>query len=72
MKIKIEINTREHFSVLGLKPMNFRVKNSWFTGECQLTTYELEELFGSKLRALYQRKKSRDLFDLYWAILITQ
>ncbi|MCC7159525.1 MAG: nucleotidyl transferase AbiEii/AbiGii toxin family protein [Ignavibacteria bacterium] len=66
MRLKIEINTREHFSVLGFKEVDFKVKNSWFTGECKLTTYQLEELFGTKLRALYQRRKSRDLFDLYW------
>jgi predicted nucleotidyltransferase component of viral defense system len=67
MRLKIEINTREHFNVLGLQKVNFKVENSWFTGQCDLTTYELEELFGTKLRALYQRRKSRDLFDLYWA-----
>lgn len=33
-----------------------------------LTTYHLEELVGTKLRALYQRKKGRDLFDLYTAL----
>jgi predicted nucleotidyltransferase component of viral defense system len=66
MKLKIEINTREHFNVLGLKKINFVVKNSWFMGKCKITTFELEELFGTKLRALYQRKKSRDLFDLHW------
>lgn len=31
-------------------------------------TYQLEELLGTKLRALYQRRKGRDLFDLYTAI----
>ena len=67
MRLKVEINTREHFSILGLQQMDFKVKNTWFSGECQLTTYQLEELFGTKLRALYQRRKSRDLFDLYWA-----
>lgn len=67
MRLKIEINTREHFSVLGYKQVDFKIKNSWFAGECKLTTYQLEELFGTKLRALYQRKKSRDLFDIYWA-----
>ncbi|HEY6083436.1 MAG TPA: nucleotidyl transferase AbiEii/AbiGii toxin family protein [Chitinophagaceae bacterium] len=66
MRLKIEINTREHFNVLGLKEMSFKVESSWFTNECKLTTFELEELLGTKLRALYQRKKSRDLFDLYW------
>lgn len=33
-----------------------------------MTTYPLEELLGTKLRALYQRKKGRDLFDLYYAL----
>jgi len=67
MKLKVEINTREHFTVLGFKEVPFQVKNSWFSGDCKIVTYELEELLGTKLRALYQRSKSRDLFDPYWA-----
>lgn len=31
-------------------------------------TYSLDELLGTKLRALYQRKKGRDLFDLATAL----
>ncbi len=69
MRLKIEINTREHFNVLGLKEIPYKVENSWFSGECMLTGYELEELLGTKLRALYQRRKGRDLFDLYWALV---
>jgi predicted nucleotidyltransferase component of viral defense system len=68
MRLKIEINTREHFNVLGLKQIPYRIENGWFSGECMLTGYELEELLGTKLRALYQRRKGRDLFDLYWAL----
>jgi predicted nucleotidyltransferase component of viral defense system len=68
MRLKIEINTREHFNVLGLKEIPYKVVNDWFSGECNLTGYELEELLGTKLRALYQRRKGRDLFDLYWAM----
>ena len=67
--LKIEINCFEHFNVLGLTKMPFRVENSWFTGEAKLTTYHFEELLGTKLRALYQRKKGRDLFDLYIALI---
>ena len=67
MKLKIEINTREHFTVLGLKEVNLQVQNGWFSKGCNIPSYELEELLGTKLRALYQRSKSRDLFDLYWA-----
>jgi predicted nucleotidyltransferase component of viral defense system len=68
MRLKIEINTREHFNVLGLKTIPFKIENGWFSGECNLTCYELEELLGTKLRALYQRRKGRDLFDLYYAL----
>jgi len=68
LKLKIEINCREHFSVLSLDKKSFEVKSSWFQGACYLTTYKLEELLGTKLRALYQRKKGRDLFDLWKAI----
>ena len=68
MRLKIEINTREHFNVLGLKEIPYNVENGWFSGNCNLTGYELEELLGTKMRALYQRRKGRDLFDLYWAL----
>lgn len=43
------------------------MKNDWFTGNASITTYHIFELLGTKLRALYQRKKGRDLFDLYYA-----
>jgi predicted nucleotidyltransferase component of viral defense system len=68
LRLKIEINCREHFNVLGYKKIPFAVENSWFSGSCNVISYELEELLGTKLRALYQRRKGRDLFDLYWAM----
>lgn len=67
LRIKIEINTREHFTILGYKEKNMLVDSTWFKGSANITTYSLEELLGSKLRALYQRKKGRDLFDLHKA-----
>ena len=42
----------------------FTVTSRWFEGSCDIHTYELDELLGTKMRALYQRKKGRDLFDL--------
>jgi predicted nucleotidyltransferase component of viral defense system len=71
IRLKVEINTREHFNVLELIQHDFFMKCSWFSGSCKITTYQLEELLGSKLRALYQRRKGRDLFDLY-KVLTTQ
>lgn len=34
-------------------------------GDAAVKTYHLDELLGTKLRALYQRKKGRDLFDIW-------
>lgn len=66
MKLKIEINTQEHFTVLGQHQKLFSISSDWFSGEANILTYQLEELLGTKLRALYQRKKGRDLFDLWY------
>lgn len=68
LRLKIEINCREHFSVLGYKEVEHTIKNSWANGSTKLISFEAEEIVGSKLRALYQRKKGRDLFDLYHAL----
>ena len=66
--LKVEINCKEHFSVLPMVRVPFMVESSWFKGSCEVLTYELAELTGTKLRAVYQRRKGRDLFDL-WKIL---
>jgi predicted nucleotidyltransferase component of viral defense system len=68
LRLKIEINSREHFTQLGLISVPFQVENRWFAGEADLTTFTIDELLGTKLRALYQRKKGRDLFDLWCAL----
>lgn len=69
LKLKVETNCREHFTELGWQKKKFSVKSEWFTGSCNLTTYKIEELLGTKLRALYQRRKGRDLYDLYKALV---
>lgn len=68
IRLKVEINCFEHFNVLGLCQIPFSVESKCFRGQCGITTYALEELLGTKLRALYQRKKGRDLFDLQVAL----
>lgn len=64
LKLKVEINTREHGSLLGIKQYPFAVDSSWYQGKTSIASFEPEELFGTKLRALLQRRKNRDLFDL--------
>lgn len=48
--------------------VDFFVNSEWFTGSTKIITYHLEELMATKLKALYQRRKGRDLFDL-WLVL---
>ena len=67
LKLKVEINCREHFNVMGLKEFPFATESDWFSGSTDIVTYGIEELLGTKLRALYQRRKGRDLYDLYKA-----
>lgn len=67
-KIKIEINTTEHFQVLPLNHVPFEIGSEWFSGRCEIVTYHLIELIATKLRALYQRRKGRDLFDVWYVL----
>ena len=68
MRLKLEMNTREHFSAFGYSRQSIEVQSRWFAGKANICTYQLDELLGTKLRALYQRKKGRDLFDLAFAL----
>ncbi len=69
LRLKLEINCKEHFKVLDWVDFPFEVENEWFSGKCKIRTYNIHELLGTKLRALYQRSKGRDLFDLDYAQL---
>ena len=64
----IEINCREHFTTEGTRRVPYSVQSRWAPGECELPTYGMEELLATKTRALYQRRKGRDLFDLWHAL----
>ena len=68
LRLKVETNTREHFALLGYRKTPFQVSSRWFSGSADITTFELDELLATKLRALYQRRKGRDLFDLATAL----
>ena len=68
LRVKVEINTREHFQVLPFQAKPFAVSSRWFTGAAVLPVYDLNELLATKLRVLYQRRKGRDLFDLAAAL----
>ncbi len=68
LRLKVEINTREHGTRFGYHFEELVVASRWFTGRANIRSFRLDELMGTKLRALYQRRKGRDLFDLVRAL----
>jgi predicted nucleotidyltransferase component of viral defense system len=64
----IEMNTRERASALPIQNRNFSVNSMWWSGQACVQTYHPAELIATKLRALYQRSKGRDLFDIWMAM----
>lgn len=68
LRIKVEVNTYERMPALPLTRVAHNVQSLWFSGSADVQTFEPAELMATKIRALYQRKKGRDLFDLWLAI----
>jgi predicted nucleotidyltransferase component of viral defense system len=63
-KLKVEVNCNEHDPVYKIAEIPFTADGKQTT----LRTYDIDEMLGTKMRALFQRNQSRDLFDLYWAL----
>lgn len=68
INLKLEINTREREIYDTPVSMPFKVDNPWFSGSADIPTYSNEEILATKLRALLQRNKGRDLIDLAHAL----
>ena len=64
IRVKVEMATRERTAYDGPNTVPFAVKNPWFTGNANIETFSNEEILATKLRALLQREKGRDLVDL--------
>lgn len=70
MRVKIEINTYETSPARPHRRASYRVESGWWSGRGEVLTFQPEELVATKLRALFQRKKGRDLFDLWLALTV--
>jgi predicted nucleotidyltransferase component of viral defense system len=68
IRLKVEINTREIDAFDPPQLIELRVDNPWFAGEAAIPTFSREEMLATKLRALLQRDKGRDLYDLSHAL----
>jgi predicted nucleotidyltransferase component of viral defense system len=68
LDIVVEANVTErkpHLSVVEI-PFNFPFRDK--SVQTQIKGYDIHEMLGTKMRAMFQRKRGRDLFDLYWAL----
>lgn len=72
IRLKVEINTREIEAYDAPIELPLKVDNPWFCGEALLPTFSWEEMLATKLRALLQRDKGRDLYDLSHAITVSE
>ncbi|WP_246740628.1 nucleotidyl transferase AbiEii/AbiGii toxin family protein [Bradyrhizobium sp. LCT2] len=68
IRVKVEIATRERIAYDGAKSFPFEIKNPWFNDKADIASFSREEILATKLRALLQRDKGRDLVDLAKAV----
>jgi len=68
IRLKIEINEVEIEPFDAPQMLPFKVDNPWFSGAAYIPTFSTEEILSTKLRALLQRNKGRDLVDLAHAL----
>ena len=67
-KIKIEVNTFERSPMLPLKTVAHAMESGYCSESAEVPTFQVEELVATKLRAIYQRSKGRDLYGLWLAL----
>ncbi len=68
MRIKVELNTFERSPARPIVTRELAIDSPWFEGQAAVPTFAIEELIATKIRALFQRKKGRDLFDVWLAV----
>ena len=67
-KIKVEVNTHERSPATSTVRLPYEVTSNWWRGQADVQTFSLAELVATKIRALHQRRKGRDLFDMWLAL----
>jgi predicted nucleotidyltransferase component of viral defense system len=68
LEIVVEANVTErkpHRAVVEM-PFSFPFRDK--TVQTHIKGFDIHEMLGTKMRAMFQRKRGRDLFDLYWAL----
>jgi len=70
LEVVVEANVTErvpHRPIVEI-PFEFPFRDT--VVRTHINGYDLHEMLGTKMRALFQRQRGRDLFDLYWALTL--
>jgi predicted nucleotidyltransferase component of viral defense system len=70
LTIEVEANVTERTPHFPVQSLPFLVQFRGTTLGTEIVSYNINEMLATKMRALFQRKKGRDLFDLYWALTV--
>lgn len=68
LTIVVEANVTERTPHLPVMKLPFSAQFRGDSLSALINSFDIHEMLGTKMRALFQRKRGRDLFDLYWAI----
>ncbi len=68
LAVVVEANVTERTPHRPVVELPFAVPYRDGRLSAKVRSFDLHEMLGTKLRALFQRKRGRDLFDLYWAM----
>ena len=68
LTVVVEANVTERTPHLAVVKLPFSAPFRGGLLSANINSFDIHEMMGTKMRALFQRKRGRDLFDLYWAI----
>lgn len=68
LAIVLEANVTERTPHRPVVELPFAIPFRDETLATRIRSFDIHEMLGTKLRALFQRRRGRDLFDLYWAL----
>ncbi len=72
LEIVVEANVSERTPHRPIVQLPFSYPFRGESVSVRITGYDIHEMLGTKMRAMFQRRRGRDLFDLYWALQYSQ
>ncbi len=71
-EIVVEANVTERMPHRPVIKIPFEIPFRDAMVSTRVSAYDIHEMLGTKMRALFQRRRGRDLFDLYWALTLAK